>query len=868
MKKTVIGWLFMLMLVFTARADHITGGEMSYVFTGIDNGQYVYQVTAKLFMDCYSNRRLPNPAYFGVFNRGTGKRILDISVPMLRQDDLLLSNPGPCITNPPRVCYNIGVYDFTLRLPPTPEGYIIAIQVVYRVQGIDNLTPGYGNIGATYTGEIPGTDPVSSGPQNHSARFNSDDMVVICANNAFSYSFEAVDGDGDQLRYSFINAFVGGAGGGGTNFPPAPPPYSSVPYGSSYGADAPLGGHVKINTTTGLITGVAPGDGIYVVTVQVEEIRNGVVIATQRKDLQIRITACTIASASMPPEYMLCDDSKTISLANMSTSPLITSTTWELIDNKGTIVFNSGSPVTSFTFPDTGTYTVKLVINRNQQCSDSTISLAYVYPGFKPDFTVNGICFKKPTQFLDASVSAIGQVNSWDWQFGDGTGNDNSTIASPVYTYQSMGTKSVQLIATNTKGCRDTATKNINILDKPPLSLAFRDTLICIPDAVQLQAIGNGLFSWNPANGMIDANTAAPTVAPATTTTYTVQLNDNGCLNHDSVKVSVVDHVTLQAMNDTTICQSDTVRLHVQSDGLKYNWTPANQVLNTNLQDPEVVTRFTTSYMVTASIGSCTATGQVVVTTVPYPDADAGADTTICFATPAQLKASTEANSFVWLPEASLNNLNILNPVATPKSTTAYILSAYDNKGCPKPGYDTVMVNVLPDINAFAGKDTSVVVGQLLQLQATGGIRYQWMPGTNLSNPQIAGPSATYNTPSTGIIYKVLVYNQAGCVDSAFIKVKVFQTMPTVFVPNAFTPNNDGKNDLLRPLGVGIARIDYFQIFNRWGQLVFRTTTNEHGWDGTIAGKLQPSGTYVWMVKAVDYTGAPYIQRGTLVLVR
>ena len=92
--------------------------------------------------------------------------------------------------------------------------------------------------------------------------------------------------------------------------------------------------------------------------------------------------------------------------------------------------------------------------------------------------------------------------------------------------------------------------------------------------------------------------------------------------------------------------------------------------------------------------------------------------------------------------------------------------------------------------------------------------------------------------------------------------------MPTVFVPNAFTPNGDGKNDLLRPIAVGMVRIDYFQIYNRWGQLVFSTSTNEYGWDGTIAGKVQPSGTYVWLVKAVDYTGAPYVQRGTLVLVK
>ncbi|HUP11635.1 MAG TPA: PKD domain-containing protein, partial [Niastella sp.] len=446
MKRIVISCLLMLML-FTARADHITGGEMSYNFMGESGGRYTYTITAKLFMDCYSNRRLPDPAYFGIFDKGTGARISDLLIKMVRQDRLLLSNPGPCITNPPNVCYDIGLYEFVVSLPAAAEGYIIAIQVVYRVQGINNLSPGYGNIGATYTGEIPGNSKVPTGPQNSSARFTGDDMVVICANNAFSYSFAAEDKDNDQLRYSFANAFVGGSGGGGTNFPPATPPYSSAPYGSNYGANAPLGGLVKINANTGMITGVAPGNGIYVVTVQVEEVRDGVVIATQRKDLQIRITACTIASASMPPEYMLCKNSQTIALSNLSTSPLITSTNWELYDNKGNAIFNSSSPATSFTFADTGTYTVKLIINRDQQCSDSSVTTAYVYPGFAPDFTVNGICFKKATQFIDASVTSYGQVNSWDWDFGDGTGNDRSVIKSPTYTYQNMGAKTVRVVS-------------------------------------------------------------------------------------------------------------------------------------------------------------------------------------------------------------------------------------------------------------------------------------------------------------------------------------------------------------------------------------------------------------------------------------
>src|SRR4051794_8458343 len=122
MKKTVTGCLLLLMMHFAAQADHITGGEMYYTFTGVNNGLYTYQVTAKLFMDCYSNRKLPDPAYLGIFNRSTGAHIIDVSVPMAHQDALQLTNPDPCITDPPSVCYQIGFYNFTVSLPASAEG--------------------------------------------------------------------------------------------------------------------------------------------------------------------------------------------------------------------------------------------------------------------------------------------------------------------------------------------------------------------------------------------------------------------------------------------------------------------------------------------------------------------------------------------------------------------------------------------------------------------------------------------------------------------------------------------------------------------------------------------------------------------------
>jgi gliding motility-associated-like protein len=424
------------------------------------------------------------------------------------------------------------------------------------------------------------------------------------------------------------------------------------------------------------------------------------------------------------------------------------------------------------------------------------------------------------------------------------------------------------LIVTNSKGCIDTAYAVVDVLDKPTLSVAFNDTLICRNDAVQLNAIGTGNFSWTPLVNITNPNTATPTVDPPTTTMYYVTLDQNGCTNRDSVLVRVVASVTLQAMADTIICAGDSAQLHVFSDGLSYSWTPAANLDDPTSPTPIAVTPSTTTYTVTAFIGSCSAQDDVIVTTIPYPGANAGADTIICYNKSIQLNGSIAGSSFTWTPTSYLSNPNILNPVASPPRTTMYILSAYDTLGCPKPGKDTVMVTVNPKVRAYAGQDTTVVVNQPLQLQGSGGVNYVWSPVTGLSNPNISNPIGVYGMNIDSVRYRLTVTDSIGCADSAFVTVYVFKTIPYVFVPTAFTPNNDGLNDIVRPIAVGIREIKYFAVYNRWGERVFYTTHNKHGWDGRINGRNQGSGVFVWMVSAVDYLGKPLFLKGTVALIR
>jgi gliding motility-associated-like protein len=363
-----------------------------------------------------------------------------------------------------------------------------------------------------------------------------------------------------------------------------------------------------------------------------------------------------------------------------------------------------------------------------------------------------------------------------------------------------------------------------------------------------------------------NANISNPLVSPDQPTKYYVTLTSApGCVNTDSVFVNVKQFVTVNAGPDTTICLTDSVRLNASTDGLQFTWSPAASVSNPNVRNPFArPTAATTTYTITSNIGKCQSKDDIVVRTVPYPVAVASADTSICFGGAAPLRASGGID-YRWSPSSGLSSNNIANPIATPGISTRYIVAVYDNKGCPKPGIDSVIVRVVPPIPAFAGNDTAIVLGQPLQLNASGGSGYRWTPSTGLNNPNISNPIASL---SSDFSYAVRVSSPEGCFAVDTINIKVFNTNPDIFVPTAFTPNNDKKNDVLRPIPVGISKLDYFKIYNRYGELVFSTTEIGKGWDGRYKGNSPGSTTYAWYVQGTDYTGKTIFKKGTSTLIR
>ena len=368
----------------------------------------------------------------------------------------------------------------------------------------------------------------------------------------------------------------------------------------------------------------------------------------------------------------------------------------------------------------------------------------------------------------------------------------------------------------------------------------------------------------------MNSTSVSPSVFPQTTTLYTIEFNDQGCRNTDTVRVRVVNGVNLIVSNDTTICANDPVLLSANTDGTQYSWTPDPTLNNPGILNPTATPTTTTTYQITSIISGCSATENVTVSIAPRPTVNAGADVDICFNTDTQLNATTNGTAFTWSNASSLSNANSLSPVASPANTTSYILSATDlTSGCPKPSYDTVTVTVLPKVNAFAGNDTVIIASLPLQLKATGGVTYQWSPATNLDNPNIQGPIATLDGNPEFVTYMVTVTDQAGCFDTSSITIQVYKTGPDIFVPTGFTPNGDGRNDVFRPIYVGMKTIHFFEVYNRWGALVYSSNKNDgKGWDGNIKGLKQSSGTFIWMVKATDIINKVHFKKGTVQIIR
>ena len=847
-----------------ARADHIIGGEMYYTYTGKNGTNNKYTITLKLFIRCdATSAQIDQSVNISIYNGNGGLAKNLVNIPLGDLQRYSVNEVDPCIINPPNVCYQIGYYTGTVELAPNASGYVATFERCCRRIGLANIFSDNNNVGGTYSCNIPGNH--NGFDTNSSPSFTKERGVIVCANNRFKYDFAAEDPNGDSLVYSFSTAFTG-ADRDNPKPDQSGPPGQTVTYKSPFSADLPLGDKVAIDPSTGVISGIAPRSGLYIVTVTVKEYRNSIYIGEHRKEFQFTVESCVRqVVAAMPDKYNDCDG-YTITFINNSTPNK--EYVWDFGDGN-TLTTTSRDPF-QYTYAVQNTYTVKLSVDKNSSCGDSAFAKVLVYPILKPSFDASGLCITKPTQFINTSTNDIGNFEYYKWDFGDGAIlNDTANVRTTSWQYTRPGDYIVSLYTRTDKGCEKTFKDTLSIYDKPPFTTT-NDTMLCINDGLTLRAESTlpGSYLWGPTPlyNITGETTPTPYVTPKVDYAYNVTFTDNtGCTNTKEVKIDVRDKLLVRTGADSVICTGDPVNLQAVADGpYQFTWTDlGTRAILGNTPNITVTPARSSSYEIRVDLGSCFAADSINFRGVDPPNAFAGLDTTICYGEKLWLQASGGAY-YSWTPPATLTNPRLPNTLAWPKTTTTYVVTVTDTLGCPKPVTASRMVTVIPPVPAFAGNDTIITRGQLFHMHGTGGYSYTWTPADGLTNPNIADPVTNINRDFT---YHLVVRTIEGCVGEDDIKIR-YMAGPEIYVPTAFTPNGDGVNDVFRPLPVGITKLESFRVYNRWGEEVYSTNEYMKGWDGTRRGQRIDSGTYVWIVRGMNEAGVMMERRGTVVLIR
>ncbi len=226
--------------------------------------------------------------------------------------------------------------------------------------------------------------------------------------------------------------------------------------------------------------------------------------------------------------------------------------------------------------------------------------------------------------------------------------------------------------------------------------------------------------------------------------------------------------------------------------------------------------------------------------------------------------------TFTNLKDSTSFTSTLSSPVYTfkvPDQSYSAILDVTTNKGCE--GKDTQYLNIRLAPLPLPVHDTVITSGYPYTIQANAGYdttggTYSWSPSTGLDNPFASNPVAT---GTQDITYRVQETNANGCSLTDTIHLTYYKG-PDIYLPDAFTPNGDGKNDVFKPFPVGILKLEYFRVYNRWGNIVYQTQTYLAGWNGNINGRQAPTGTYIYEARGKDYNNKTVFKKGHVLLLR
>ncbi|MEQ8580049.1 MAG: T9SS type A sorting domain-containing protein [Balneola sp.] len=352
----------------------------------------------------------------------------------------------------------------------------------------------------------------------------------------------------------------------------------------------------------------------------------------------------------------------------------------------------------------------------------------------------------------------------------------------------SIGSYIVRYRYTNGFGCTSTVDQTIEVVGSPNLSLTT-DESICEGESIDLIATGASTYSWSPPSGLDVTTGSRVTATPNATTTYTVVgTSTDGCTSSESVTVTVNDPADVTATTSSTeICKGETIQLDVTgaATGSSYVWSPASRVSNYLIRNPTATLSSDTEFIVTVTDPSgCQSEDLINVFVQTPPVADAGPNIDVCSGVDSFLDGGGSTGvsplSYLWTGTGIISGADTDSPVINISVDRSFTLTVTDGNGC----VDTDVVNVSVDVaNANAGLDKTICSGSSIQLSASGGINYSWLPTTGLNDPNASSPIAS---PTVTTDYTVTVTDGNGCIDTDVVRVNVVD-QPTLNVPGTQT---------------------------------------------------------------------------------
>lgn len=703
LKTPVLLLITLLIISFplaTLKADHILGGELYYSCNGSNN----ITVYFKNYFDCNEIAQPDNNIKIFVRDMN-GNFIFPFSgtqnfftISMISDENISDQFDDNCMGTPPVLCRNVITYSGTVALDPVVGGFELIYQRCCRQDDILNLLDWQqsNNNGSTYSVYVP-HEP-GNPCTNSSPVFNFGPPVVIGANFLQSFNYSATDPDGDQLVYRLCTPYAGLESGcndvGSLGCPDLPFNIFPLEWGSSYSENNQVGGTPTMNITNAGIVNCKPAStGNFVTAICVDEYDNGQLISSVRRDFTFVIVNTNSINAELTNGILNPDGSIDLYECNdlevefNNSSVGADSFHWDFGD-PGSAQNTSTETSPTHLYSAEGDYEVELIAYSGI-CNDTAIINLHIQSGFESEFNVVADCPGLPAQFNDLTTTNLGTILTWQWIVE----GDTITGQNPTYTFQNSGTQNITLIATTNNGCELTSSQTIELSGGPTIGLAT-EALICDNEPYILNPIvsNNAVdFSWLPITNLSNPNVINPTVNLSETTTYTLTATDaSGCVGTASIELNYGGDIPF-SLADYAICANQDTTLTL-SNITEINWSPTAGIDDPQSFTPTLSPSETTTYIVSYSNACIAITDTFTVTIFSDGVINAGDDEFIFAGESVQLNGTANA-PFHWEPATGLSDPSILNPIASPVSTTTYTLMSGDTSGCISNDEVTVTVD-------------------------------------------------------------------------------------------------------------------------------------------------------------------------------